>query len=190
METLLRERHQALGIRSLTYRIIRAQERDAGVYRRAPDLLRPFARQAGYALVLLDREGSGCENTMSADEIEEDLSRRLLANGWQAPQEQPRATVIVLDPELEIWVWSQSRHVPQAMGLNEQYLEQVLRNFRRLPNGKPERPKEAMLAALRAGKKPHSPAVFKELAQRVSLRTNERAFVKLRATLRAWFPLA
>lgn len=189
MNTLLRERTQALGIRAVHSKIIRDTRRDPGVYLHAQDLLRPYQRQAAYALVMLDREGSGREARMSAEEIEEELTHRLLQSGWQTPQGQPRVAVIVLDPELEIWVWSQSPHVPAALGLDENSLANVLQSFHRLPNGKPERPKEAMLAALRTAKKPFSPDIFKELAQKVTLRSREHAFNKLRHTLQTWFPL-
>lgn len=189
INTLLNERRQALGIRAVNSKIIRDTGHDPSVYLRAQDLLRPYLRQAAYALVMLDREGSGRESQMSAIEMEQDLSQRLLKSGWQTPEGQPRAAVIVLDPELEIWVWSSSPHVPPALGLDEKGLENAIQSFRRLPNGKPERPKEAMLAALRAGKKPLSPDVFKELAQKVSLQAHERAFDKLRATLQTWFAL-
>jgi len=189
MKTLLNERTAALGIRAVTSKVIRDPGRDSGVYLRAQDLLRPYVRQAAYALVILDREGSGRETKMSAIEMELNLQRRLEESGWGLLHGQSRAAAIVLDPELEVWVWSRSPHVPTALGLDENGLSQATQGFGRLPNGKPERPKEAMLAALRAGKKPHSPDIFKELAQNVSLQAHERAFDKLRDTLQTWFPL-
>lgn len=57
------------------------------------------------------------------------------------------------------------------------------------PDGKPSPPREAMLYALRLGGRPHSARIFKELAERVSLRTWERAFSRLRDRLQHWFPL-
>lgn len=188
LRTLIEKRTDALQIRTIISKVVRDPGRDAGVFLRAHDLLRPYVQQAAHALVIFDREGSGGERRMSAPEMEFDLENRLYKNGWMSADQHPRAAVIVLDPELEVWAWSRSPHVPIALGLDQAQLEAVLQNFARLPNGKPQRPKEAMLAALRIGKKPASPDVFRELAQKVSLQVHERAFDKLRATLQAWFP--
>ncbi len=187
--TLLDERTESLGMRRITSKVIRDPGRDPGVYLRAQDLLRPYTNQAAHAIVVLDREGSGREGRMSAVEIEKELEERLQRNGWLNPEGQSRAIAIVLDPELEVWVWSQSPHLPAALGLDSDHsLEQSIQGFQRLPNGKPERPKEAMLAALRVARKPHSPDIFKELAQKVSLQVRERSFDKLRSALQTWFP--
>jgi hypothetical protein len=54
---------------------------------------------------------------------------------------------------------------------------------------KPERPKEAMKAAMRQVRKSSSSSVFRELAEKVSVhRCTDPAFQKLRDTLREWFP--
>jgi hypothetical protein len=188
LRTLLEKRTDALQIRPLTSKVVRDPGRDAGVFLRAQDLLRPYVQMAACALVIFDREGSGGERRMSAPEMETVLEDRLYKNGWMNANQHPRAAVIVLDPELEVWAWSRSPHVPAALGLDQAQLEAVLQGFTRLPNGKPQRPKEAMLEALRIGKKPPSPDIFRELAQKVSLQAHERAFDKLRATLQTWFP--
>ncbi len=189
IRTLLDTRAPALHIRQINSKVIRDPGRDPGVYLRAQDLLQPYLNQAAYALVMLDREGSGREAKMSALAMEQDLENRLQESGWRTPNGQPRAAAVVLDPELEVWVWSRSPHVAAALGLDENSLAAVLQQVDRLPNGKPKRPKQAMLTALRAGRKPHSPQVFQELARNVSLQAHERAFDKLRHTLQTWFPL-
>lgn len=189
LRTLLAERSQALGIQTVNSLVIRDPGRDPGVYLRCQDLLRPYLRQAAYTLVLLDREGSGREERMTAPEMEANLEFRLQQNGWVGAEGRSRTTAIVLDPELEVWVWSRSSNVATALGLDKARLQVVLHGFRLLPNGKPQRPKEAMLEALRTGKKPHSPDVFIELAKNVSLQAHERAFDKLRQTLQTWFPI-
>jgi hypothetical protein len=54
---------------------------------------------------------------------------------------------------------------------------------------KPARPKEALEAALRQARLPRSSSLYRQLAERVSLQGHaEPAFLKLRSTLRAWFP--
>ena len=186
LKALLAERVAALNIRPITFQIIRDPDHDAGVFTRAHDLLRPYLRQVAYALVLLDREGSGVEHR-SAPDIELELEQRLWRNGWLDVNEAPRASAIVLDPELEIWVWSRSPHVAEILGLSPDVLQDLLSSFALASSGKPQRPKEAMYAALRRSKRPLSASIFRELAVRVSLRSEERAFDKLRQTLQLWF---
>ena len=188
VRTLLEKRHAALHIRPVTFNVIRDPGRDAGVYQRAQDLLRSYVTTAHYALVLLDREGSGREHRQTAPEMEADLEKRLRHNGWTDTAGASRCAAIALDPELEVWVWSRSPYVPTVLGLDAETLQQVLDGFERAPNGKPQRPKEALEAALRRSGRPFSPAIFRELAEKVSLNAQERAFDKFRSTLQTWFP--
>lgn len=184
IRTLLKERYASLGIAPIQFDVKRYPGRDSGVYKDAHEFLRIYLGQARHAMVILDREGSGKDHLV-ATEIEVEIEARLRKNGW----EESQATAIVLDPELEIWVWSPSIHVPQVLHLSREQLEQVLAAVPRLPNGKPERPKETLLKALRRSARPFSASIFQELAKTVSLRVHERAFDKFRDTLRAWFPL-
>lgn len=65
MENTLRgllSRHQALGIRPITYDIFRHDKRDPGCWTDAHNYLRPYTRQYRYAMVLFDHEGSGQES--------------------------------------------------------------------------------------------------------------------------------
>jgi hypothetical protein len=106
------ENHHKLGVRPLPEeqrKILQAQQ-DAGCFRRCDDLLRPFSRDFNHALVLLDREGSGKEK-LSREEMESDIEKRLGASGW----EDERAVAVVFDPELEIWVWSDSPQVDEVL---------------------------------------------------------------------------
>ena len=90
------------------------------------------------------------------------------------------------------WVWTDSAHLEKALGWHHRPAGQ-LRTWLK-ENGyldsepKPTRPKEALGAALREVKKPFSAAIFRSLAECVSLdRCSDAAFLKLRDTLRAWF---
>jgi hypothetical protein len=189
MRTLLGKRTDSLGIRPLRFKVHRHHGRDPGVFKDAHNFLRLYLRRARHALVLLDWEGSGREHRSSAQEIETDLENRLRQNGWTDVEEQPRAAAIALDPELEIWVWSRSPHVAQVLGLPQAELEQILENVPTTPEGKPQYPKEAILAALHRSGRPWSARIFQELAECVSLQAHERAFDKLRSTLQTWFAL-
>ncbi len=61
------------------------------------------------ALVVLDYEGSGQEGR-PPDDVRNDLKRRLETSGWA-----DRTEVLVLCPELENWVWSDSPEIDQAI---------------------------------------------------------------------------
>jgi len=189
LRTLLEKRTNALQIRQVQCLVVRDPGRDAGVFLHAHDLLRPYHRRATHALVVLDREGSGQEDRLTAKEMEEDLEGRLRSNGWAAQEGRARAKAIVLDPELEVWVWSGSRHVAAVLGLTEKQLADILASTPTGPTGKPEHPKETLEAALRRSRRPFSARVFQELAERASLAPRERAFDKLRHALQCWFPM-
>jgi hypothetical protein len=183
VNTLLQKRAPALGIRKIRFESIKHDQRDPGVWNDAVGLLRAYLRRVKHALVLFDREGSGQEQHGAA-QLETRLEDRLKQSGWE------HARVVALDPELEVWVWSRSPHVAQTLGLTQEQLNTVLAGFAGDEHGKPERPKEALDAALRRAKKPHSASIFQQLAEKVSLTGDERAFKRLRETLQGWFPAA
>lgn len=99
----------------------------------------------------------------------------------------------MLDPELEIWIWGDSPHVPKILGFESDQLS--LRKwladhqYLRKPASKPHAPKEAMEELLRFKKKPRSSSIYSEMARTVGFeRCQDAAFLKLKETLRAWFP--
>lgn len=161
-------------------------EKDPGVLREAHNFLRLFTQTHAHALVLMDREGSGREE-LSRVELEQQLENKLRTAGWD-----DRAAAIVTDPELEIWVWSDSPHVDGVLGWEKETLQ--LRTWLqrkglwRQGADKPDRPKEALEAALRQVRQPRSSAIYKALAEKVSLsRCRDPAFGKLKDVLRKWF---
>lgn len=183
LDALLSSRTQAFGILPITFKQVRAIGRDPDVRLRAEAYLRVYIHQAKYALVLFDKEGSGGEG-ISVEELELEVKQGLERNGWDR-----RCEVIALDPELEIWVWSNSPRVPESLGLDSHQLNEVLERFPRNAIGKPVHPKEAMQACLGLARKPRSAAIFRQLASSVSLRgCQDRAFRKLLSTLQTWFP--
>lgn len=162
-------------------------QRDPGCVNEAQSFLRPFLQQYAYALVLFDHQGSGRES-VAPDALEHDLEQRLAANGWD-----DRARVIVLRPELEIWMWSNSPHVDRILGWAERSpaLREWLRTKGLLePEAiKPRDPKEAMEQALREVHKPRSAALYRQIAERVSFKgCIDPSFNRLRSILQAWFP--
>ncbi len=187
MEGLL-NRPQALGIRPVVPAFYIHPERDPGCLLRADAFLRPFVRRFAHAIVMFDREGCGRDEKTSP-ELEQKVESALSRSGWA-----DRAAVIVIDPELENWVFSDSPEVDAAMGWkgNRPSLRKWLEEQRYLAAGeiKPARPKEAMEAALRHVRMPRSSSIYGRIAQHVGFgRCTDGAFQKLKATLRAWFPV-
>ncbi|GIV81935.1 MAG: hypothetical protein KatS3mg051_1289 [Anaerolineae bacterium] len=190
MEYTLRgllSRHEALGIRRITYDIVRHEKRDPGCWTDAHNFLRPYVNQYPYALVMFDHQGSGQESR-EITELEDELEARLQQNGWA----EGRARVIVLEPELEIWVWSDSPQVDQCLGwqTHQPDLRTWLREHNLLAPGKikPTDPKKALEAALREVKTPRSSAIYKQLAEQVSFqRCVDPCFKRLRTILTDWF---
>jgi hypothetical protein len=162
-------------------------EKDPGVLGNAHEFLLPFVRTHFHTLVFLDREGCGREE-LTKTELETQIENNLKKTGWG-----DRGQVIVLDPELEIWVWSDSPHVDHELGWGKRQpdLRTWLRNKGFLTEGeeKPFRPKEALESVLRSVKRPRSSALYQALARKVSLeKCSDPAFLKLKSVLREWFP--
>ena len=179
-------RTQALGIREITYDLYQHPWHDAGCRSNSKEFLRPFVNRYNHALVLLDKEGCGQEEQSRTD-IEERIEGDLSVTGWNS-----RASAIVIDPELEIWVWSDSPQVDNILGWkgNTPTLRNWLREYGYLRAGisKPIDPKKAFKETLRIAQKAHSSALFFALAQKVSIeRCTDDAFVKFKTVLRYWF---
>jgi len=190
MESVMQEvlaRPDALGIRPIESEILRHPRKDPGCFHEAPEILRGYQGRARHALVLLDLAWEGApESTGEALErrLEQGLSREL-GQGWARP--------IVIAPELEVWVFSDSPHVQVSLGWadREPGLRAALRDRHLWADGdlKPQDPKAAVEWALREVRKPRSSSIYRELAARVSVgRCQDRAFLRLREMLAQWFP--
>ncbi len=183
----LLSRPDALGIRSIQTRIFRHPGRDPGCRAQSHEYLRSFCNQYAHALVIFDLEGSGRDKTPRSD-LEREIEQRLSSNGWDS-----RAAALVIDPEIEVWIWSDSPHVADVCGWSGKVptMHDWLNSNGFFPEGgsKPFPPKKAFREALRQVRKQPSAAIFKQIAQRVSVsRCSDPAFQKLKSTLHSWFP--
>ena len=184
----LLDRPHALGIRSITKEIPVHQERDSGCCYAPMKVLRAYRGSAKHALIILDHDWDGVPETTGAaleSFIEERLERDGI-EGWAVP--------VVIDPELEAWVFSDSPHVEKVLGwtnrnptLREALEQQKLWGPK---DSKPADPKAALEWVLKtAGRRPISSAYFRNLARRVSTkRCQDRAFLRFRKLLQDWFP--
>lgn len=180
-------RCKSLGVQEITADFRVHPENDPGCLVRGHDFLKPFVNQYRHALILLDREGSGQEKE-TRETLEKLIERNLVQTGWE-----DRAAAIVIDPELEIWTWSDSPHVEYSLGWKgkDPDLWSWLLSRGYLDKGKikPSRPKEALEDALRIARRPRSSSLYLQLAEKVSLtRCNDPSFMKLKDILKSWFP--
>ncbi|MBI1923928.1 hypothetical protein HYR99_06720 [Candidatus Poribacteria bacterium] len=186
--TLLLERWQSLGIRQLAIDVdsdIFSLQNDPKVYHEGGRFLSTFARQYEYALVLIDAKWDG--GHAGADEIERKIQGDLDRSGWEG-----RSAVVVLEPELEIWVWSQSPHVPQLFGTNWQTIQNLGHRTGYWQEGatKPSRPQELLETVLRHTGKRRSVALFVQLARKVGLKAcQDESFRRFCTILQQWFPV-
>jgi len=185
MQGLL-SRSKALRIRHVDAQILRHPESDAGCCRRGVAYLAEFSAQYKHALLMFEYEGCGQEGNPPIV-LEQQLEQAFMTTRWK-----DGAAVIVIQPELEIWVWSDSPHVEDTLGWRGRtpdlrlWLEQ--KKHLAAHEAKPRRPKEAMEAALREVRKPRSSSIYRMLAENVSVeRCRDRAFLRLRETLHRWF---
>lgn len=186
IEGILAE-YQRLGTRRIESQVqARRGWCDADVLRRCHDFLRPQQKLADFALVVFDREG--CGRIEPIETLEKEVETRLASNGWAN-----RSAAVVIDPELEAWVWSDSPHVETTLRWTkgrarlEEWL--VQKGYRHPDQQKPHQPKEAVEALLRISKTPRTSSIYRELAKHVSFqRCTDPAFLKLRHVLKRWFP--
>jgi hypothetical protein len=179
-------RYRSLGIRRVSTAVFRHPRRDPGCLRHGHDFLRSYPSRFAHGLVVFDRDGCGDE-TESRTELESRVEELLGVAGWA-----DRAQAVVIDPELESWVWSNSPHVDTALGWTDR--EPDLRTWLASEGllvvgaSKPDRPKEALECALRAVHKPRSSSIYHEIAAKVSLKgCLDPAFGKLVSVLQNWF---
>ena len=177
-------RHQSLGIRPIDFDVIVDPGRDGGVRRRGAQILAVERNQFRHAALILDYEGSGA--TVSAVELEANLDAAL-SDRWGSG-----AKAIVIEPELDVWMWGAETHVREVVGW---YHPPGIRDWLRSQHfefdaqGKPLRPKEALEAVCRQAQVPRSSAQYQDLARRISLsRCRDTAFLRLRDALTTWFP--
>lgn len=180
-------RSRSLGIRNITFEVFVHPERDPGCYnRRSHDFLRSMAGRYAHALVVFDKAGCGQESQERIS-IERNVEDNLRASGWG-----DRAAALVIDAELEAWVWTDSTHVPECLGW-QGHMEDLrkwldAKGLWPARSVKPPDPKRAMEQVLVEARKPRSSSIYLALAQRVSFqRCSDRAFRKLRLVLGKWF---
>lgn len=176
----------ALGIRPLSrVEFPKFKPLDSGAFAHGAALVQAYGATHAHALVVFDAAWEGHPSEAPA-ELERQVEQRLTRD-WGR-----RARCVVIDPELEIWVWSDSPHVASALGWDSmpELKAWLTRQGLWEPTAeKPGDPKKAYRAALGEKRIPPSNSIFHELAQKVSVqRCRDQAYLRLVQILRDWFP--
>jgi hypothetical protein len=177
----------ALGLRPFTYEVIVHENRDPGCYTMGVEKLDLKAKEFEYCILIFDHEGCGAEHK-SPPEIEIELEKQLTKGLWT-----DRNAVIVIEPELENWVWTNSIHTSAAIGWGND--REGLRSWLVAkawlePNEeKPKRPKEAMEASHKFKlNTPITSDTFQSIAAKASFKScTSPSFQKFRSTITTWF---
>jgi hypothetical protein len=161
---------------------------DPGIWKHAGENLRPFRDLYRYAVIILDAD---FDPSPGADVLRADISADMVKAGW-APE---RFAVIVIEPELEAWLWAPNQNVALAFGHDN--FDQLRGRLERENLWTPGQPKPNDLkrardrAARLGGKKTGGPifkGVFSEISNRACNRCVEPGFVAMRTALQGWFP--
>lgn len=178
--------HQSLGCESFSFDIaVAAGDNDPGLYTRGHELLRPYQVTHRHAVIVLDAEWEG---SPGKEAIVSHIDEQIAATGWMEGQ----FTVIVIDPELENWIWQQNDHVARGLGFAsraELMADTDLQAAWPQGQSKPSSPKETLEALLRKRRIPRSSSIYKQITAQVSAqRCQDSAFQRLIERLKAWFP--
>lgn len=179
-------RPESLGIRPVSYEFRVHPYRDGGTRTDGATVLSLERTQFSHAMLMLDFEGSG-SSELNAVALEQSLDNQLREN-WG-----DRAKSIVIEPELDIWMWGSDNVLqnilgrPDEAGIREWLIGQ---GFHFTGAGKPTRPKEAMEKLVKKLRRPRSASTYESIAREISLtRCTDPAFIRLRDTLQRWFPV-
>lgn len=157
---------------------------DPGLVARARDLARGAHRAAERVVFVLDNDWEG---TPGVDGIRSRIMQDCSTEGWDID----RVCVIVLDPEVEVWIWQESPHVREALGFAPGESLRAAVSSAAWPDdaAKPLRPKEALQQLLRARGKPFSKAIHRKIAEGTTIkRCVDPGLQQLREFLQRQFP--
>lgn len=182
----LLSRPEAIGIRPLRgVEYPKLHRMDGGTFSLGHELAAVYRESHSHALVMFDYEWEG-RPTDDPQELVADMERRLCVRWGNA------ARCVVIVPELEVWLWSDSPYVAAALGWPDHAtLRAWLEAAELWPPGaaKPASPKEAYLRAINEKRTERSNGTFFELAGKVSLkRCKDDSLQRLLGILGEWFP--
>jgi hypothetical protein len=166
---------------------VRNGNTDGGIHRRAHALLRPYLPSHQNAVVMLDQHFGG---RLPAAVVRGEILNNLLRNGWSTECVE----VVVIDPELEVWLWQRGNpHIARAFRYNESVSLEVFleaAGFWPATALKPARPKDAARLLIRQCNAGVPMVVYSRIVENISVRgCQDPAFNLLASALRRWFPV-
>ena len=183
--------HQSLGCGRFAFDPLKdlaraAGQTDGGLWRRAGGLCKGYLQTHRHLVVCLDRDFGGSPGQA---QVRQDVEQQLLAAGWN----QGQFAVLVIDPELEQWIWQDSPHVESALKYaSPPSLRQLLMNSGDWPAGqiKPNNPKEVLERLVDQNLRGNrSSTIYSKITSRISvMNCVDGEFLVLRAALQGWFP--
>ena len=186
LSTLL-GRHSELDIRPITKVILQHPYHDPGCFHNPMEILRGYRQRAEHALIVLDHAWDGVPAAYGAklESLIEDKLERDGMKSWAVP--------VVIEPELEAWVFNTSPHVNTVIGWTDRSpaLREALekQGFWEPETHKPSDPKKALEWIIRTTRKRRSSSLYRELAQKVNTKgCQDRAFRRMKQVLHDWFP--
>ena len=183
VETLLAKRKKSLNISDISYELKVHDDRDTGVLNEGLELTRKYRNQFHKFILIFDYDGCG------SSESPEEIRERLLNQGRSLGFSEDNLELIIINPELEIWVWKNIIHLAKMVGWTESQLRDWLKSNYGIENKKPEKPQAVYRKLLWHRQKPKSADNFRYLAEKISLRNcQEQGFKLFSETLRKWFP--
>jgi len=156
---------------------------DGQLHKNAHELLRPYQRTHIRALVVLDQQFGG---ERPAEEIRQEILRNLNRSGWD-----DRCEVVVIDPELEVWLWQDKPQIAQAVRFPGGSLRNHLREEGLWPQDqhKPDMPKKTIQALMKQHRAGAPIVVYPKIAKSVGVSgCQDSAFGIFRERMQAWFP--
>lgn len=157
----------------LKFKIVSIPGGDSGCRMDAPGVLRSYHIEYRHALVIFDLRGSG---RLNRNEIETTVKAELQKNGWNG-RRGDRVAVVVIDPEVEEWIWSIASVLPS-------WVRDVLKT-----TGKDKRWFKAEISRKRANlPKRTTSQWYGEWAAKLPGNCQDPAFQKLMTTLQRWLP--
>jgi hypothetical protein len=170
------------------YDLARAEGKtDGGLWRHAGSLCKGYLHTHRRLVICLDRDFGGSPGQV---QIRTDIETQLLNVGWDATNFK----VLVIDPELEQWIWQNNVHVESALNhKGGQSLREMLAASGDWPTGnaKPIDPKKVLERIVTQNLRGNrSSTLYSKISSRVSVGgCQDVEFIALKQQLQTWFPV-
>lgn len=181
----------ALGIRQITFDIMRHPQRDSGMVQTGSELARMNKGRYLKAILAWDHHGSGRDHKQSPEQVRDEIQNKLDSYTWSE-----NSSVTIFVPELEQWLWHCENALLNYCGISVGQLETWLAECagklgKSVQTLKSEQPKELFEYLMRERlRRTISPRDFSEIGKRAGVNglMNCDSFRSIVDVLRAWFP--